>query len=135
MIRKRKKRSGERGSIKRLIVQVYFNLHKNCFSIRDKIENRVIFYSHFLYLENAKFIVRQSGRNKVLETKVKNVHAYIEAELIIPQPSFLTEPKGTKIRYNPYLFDSFVDAEQNPVYNAEKVYLSVISGKPFILAI
>lgn len=115
-----------------MIVQVYFNLHKKCFSVRNKRENRVMFYSHNLYLEDAKFIVKESGRKKVLQTKVKNVHAYIEAELILPQPVSFKELKGTRIRYNPYLFESFVDSEQNAIYNAKQVYLNVDSSKPVI---
>ena len=134
--RKRKRpKNGERESTKRMIVQVYFNLHKKCFSQRNKRENRVMFYSHNLYLENAKFIVNESGRKKVLQTKVKNVHAYIEAELFLPQPVFFKEPKGTRIRYNPYLFESFVDSEENIIYNAKQVYLNVVSSKPVVFAI
>lgn len=91
-----------------------------------------MFYSHFLYLEDAKFIVKQSGRKKVLETKVKNVHAYIEAELILPQPAFVKIDKSEKVRYNPYLFDSFVNQNEQPVQNAKRVYLTVESSKPSI---
>lgn len=118
-----------------MIVQAYFNLHKKCFSVRNKCENRTLLYSHILYLENANFIVKESGRKKVLQTKVKNVHAYIEAELILPQPVSFKEPKGTRIRYNPYLFESFVNSEQNAIYNAKQVYLNVVSSKPVVFAI
>lgn len=81
---------------------VYRNLNKNCYSIKQN--NKVIAYANRLCLSNAEFIVRKSGRNLVLKTKQKNVHAFVKG-------FYSTSGMGTdakradlpvKIRYNPY---------------------------------
>ncbi|MAD98995.1 MAG: hypothetical protein Unbinned200contig1002_38 [Prokaryotic dsDNA virus sp.] len=89
-------------------VQVYKNLHKNCWSIRLKKTQRVIAHLDEVFLVNAKFIVQQGGRRRVLNTKTKNVHAFIEGEIV----SNLTGSEYSgRATYNPYKFASFVDTE------------------------
>lgn len=86
---------------------VYKNLNKNCYSIKQ--DNKVIAYGNRLCLSNAEFIVREAGRNLVLKTKQKNVHAFVKG-------FYCTSGMGTdakhadlpcKIRYNPYEFPYF----------------------------
>lgn len=65
-------------------VEVYRNLHKNgiVYSIRDQKTKRVIGYSSNLTLKDVKFCVNQTGRERVLREKRKNVHAFIRGTIV-----------------------------------------------------
>ena len=56
-------------------VSVYFNLHKNIFSIQRK--GLVVDHVRNVKLLEAKFAVQPAGHAKVLVEKKKNVHAYV----------------------------------------------------------
>lgn len=62
-------------------VQVYYHIRKHLFSVKDKETGKVVLHTPSLFLDNVKFIVRPAGRDKVRETKVKNVHAFVEGDL------------------------------------------------------
>lgn len=87
-------------------VEIYRNLHKNgvVYSIRDCKTRRVIGYTKDIVLKNVEFKVNQTGRNRVLKEKRKNVHAVIRG---IPIPSGGTSHSGRLITYNPYLSNQF----------------------------
>jgi len=51
-------------------VQVYYNLHKKCLSVRYK--GIVIAHTRQIVLTDAKFHVQPAGREKVLREKKKN---------------------------------------------------------------
>lgn len=89
-----------------LKVEIYRNLHfpEVIYSIRDCKTRRVIGYTQNLVLENAEFIVSQTGRDRVLREKRKNVHAVIRGT---PIPSGGTSHSGRLITYNPYLSNQF----------------------------
>ena len=53
-------------------VEVYWNLRKNCYSVRDCKTGRVVEHTNSLWIRNALFVVRQAGREKVLRDKQKN---------------------------------------------------------------
>jgi hypothetical protein len=91
------------------------------------LKNRVVGYSPCLLLENCELVVSQAGRNRVLRTKHKNVHAGIVGDLIAVSGyktrlcqsgidfDFCNEETwkekykpGVPITYNPYLYSSFV---------------------------
>ena len=113
------------------IVEVYRNLHKECLSVRK--DGLVHLHADAVYLKNANFIVSQSGRNRVLDTKKKNVHAYVRGEVI----SYLSdmeciehmyeeaESAGyTRIYYNPYKVNQFVNYKtMQPVVFAHDAYV------------
>jgi hypothetical protein len=125
-------------------VDVYWNLHKKCWSVRHK--GLVLGYASRLVVNDAKFVVQPAGRRRVLETKKKNVHAFVRGEFneiwlnknreglkyihtqSSPRPFNTTE----RIRYNPYLFETFVNSKEDPIFSAERVYLSN-SGKCFLI--
>ena len=46
-------------------VEVYYNLHKNVFSVRHK--GKVIAWGNRVTIENPEYVVREKGRQKVLE--------------------------------------------------------------------
>lgn len=106
-------------------VEVYKNLHKNCWSVRDNKTGKVIDHVNYVHLDDATFVVRPAGRAKVLQEKRKNVHAFIKGTA-----SFLSEhvdkvPYATQICYDPYKYDSFVIADsEEPIFTANTVYLN-----------
>ena len=87
-------------------VQVYFNITKKVFSVKDKKTGLVIAHVNHIYLEDVIFKVSEKGRQRVLDKKVKNVHAYVEGTVYLQNLNTL-EYKET-ITYNPYKYDSFI---------------------------
>tara|TARA_R100000388_G_scaffold93486_1_gene78282 strand:- start:74 stop:442 length:369 start_codon:yes stop_codon:yes gene_type:complete len=89
-------------------VEVYYNLHKNVFSIRHK--GKVIAWGNRVTIEDPEYIVREKGRQKVLEEGRKNVHAFVRgtlSDIDIFNQECLLMPR--EVTYNPYKYDSFVD--------------------------
>ena len=108
-------------------VQVYYNLHKKCLSVRYK--GKVIEHAQEVTLTDARFHVQQAGRERVLKQKRKNVHAYISGKL--KETFWFTQaPKYTwtakqRVTYNPYKYKNFVNKETlEPVTSAEVVHIS-----------
>lgn len=92
-------------------VQVYYNLHKKCLSVRHK--GKVIDHTNIVALENIKFHVQPAGQAKVRREKRKNVHAYVAGDLITKE-KFGRLPNSLElVKYNPYKNDFFVDVEGN----------------------
>ena len=108
-------------------VQVYYNLHKKCLSIRHK--GKVIEHAQEVTLTDARFHVQQAGRERVLKQKRKNVHAYISGKLkesfwFIQAPKYVWTAKQ-HVTYNPYKHKSFVNKKTlKPVTSAEVVHIS-----------
>jgi hypothetical protein len=104
-------------------VDVYFNLHKKCLSIRHK--GIVIHHSNYVKIINPKFVVSEAGRQRVLREKRKNVHAYVRGELagLENNPSESAENLQT-ITYNPYKYNTFVRKnDEVPVVNADEAHI------------
>lgn len=99
-------------------VQVYYNLHRHCLSVQNR-KRKVIGYVDRAVLLDAEFYVSEAGRQRVLREKCKNVHAKIRGTWSTTTPS----TEGMRIvRYNPYLFPTFVYADtEEPVHNASVV--------------
>lgn len=90
-------------------VEVYKNLHNDKFSIRCSKSKLVIAHADDLYLLDVKFIVQQKGRERVLNEKRKNVHAYAKGKLTMAhKPSWEVL---AKVNYNPYRFGFFFNAK------------------------
>ena len=66
-------------------VDVYRNLHQKCFSIRSREKDtygKVIARAQNVAVRNAKFVVQPAGREKVVRTGTKNVHAFVRGDLV-----------------------------------------------------
>ena len=104
-------------------VRVYKNLNKGCWSIQQN--GLVKAYSDEINLFNCEFLVNEKDRQRVIKTKRKNVHAFVEG-YIWNTPVDLNR----EVSYNPYIRDSFYDKEDyNSVYNAH--FVRGIDGKLF----
>lgn len=101
--------------------KVYFNLHKFMFSVQQN--NLVVLHTDGLKLTDVKFQVRESGRQKVLQEKKKNVHAFVNGTF----QGTITEADTSEYKqatYNPYKYSSFVDKEtEEPLKEASEVIL------------
>jgi len=99
-------------------VKVYFNLHKNVFSIvalEGTNKNKVVGYANTLELQNVTFKVNESGRQRVLKEKRKNVHAYVVGYL--KGLSNNSIDSSNHISYNPYKADYFYYKATNKQVN------------------
>lgn len=101
-------------------VRVYFNLHRKLFSVQEKTSKgwRVWLHANQITLENVVFKVSEAGRQRVIREKKKNVHAFVEGDMVLDG----TEPihTSTQLSYNPYKAGSFVDRDsQTPVHKAK----------------
>lgn len=64
-----------------MIVDVYKNLHKDCWSIRDHRTGLVVAHSLFVRLSGVVPTVQPGGRERVLRERKKFVHAWLTGDL------------------------------------------------------
>ena len=98
-----------------MIVEVYRNLRHGCkakplYSIRRK--GRVIARRHRVLLSTVTFVVSESGRQRVLRTGHKNVHAFVRGHLVDSKGVFGIDANTHKdlpvrVVYNPYRSGQF----------------------------
>jgi hypothetical protein len=114
-------------------VEVYFNLHKKTFSVRSARSGRVMLHTDNVHIANPEFVVRQSGRNRVLSEGKKNVHAFVRGDATYFDDT--NRPTLDTLTYNPYKYASFVDKQtEEPVYEASRAWLTVADKIPTIQA-
>lgn len=106
----------------------YRNLHKKCYSVRDESTGRVVVRGDYVCISDAALIVGQKGREKVLTTKQKNIHAGVRGELhsvgLDALCSFHLNEGWTEVYYNPYKTSTFVVKSTGaPVTCAKMVFL------------
>ena len=106
--------------------EVYFNLHKHLFSVRQN--GLVVAHDNCVLLEEAVFKVSQAGRARVLREKRKNVHALVRGKV----GSFNIPYLSNSAYYNPYKTKTFVGSNGEALHNAKIVFLQVDEKKPKI---
>jgi hypothetical protein len=115
-----------------MAIAVYWNLHKDCFSIQSREKDtygRVIHHVNSVVISLPKFVVRQAGREKVLKEGKKNVHAFVVGEFCASPYHLFTQ--GRRVTYNPYKYNSFVIADtKEPIYNGLLAVLQTKDNKP-----
>lgn len=89
-------------------VRLYRNLHNGKISIKQG--SHVIGHTESACIRDARFLVSEKGRQKVLADKQKNVHAYIEGYW---SDSLHETEHGEKVWYNPYKTAHFRTRETN----------------------
>ena len=101
-------------------VDVYWNLHKNIWSVREK--GKVIAHMGTVVLSDVTFRVQPAGRERVRREGKKNVHAFASGTYT---PAIEGRAKkGRQITYNPYKYDSFVYSDDlTPVHHSAKIVL------------
>lgn len=119
-------------------VKVYFNLHKNLFSIvalEGQKKGRVISHTDTIDLKNCRYRVQKAGRERVIREKRKNVHAYIVGYMTNIDDDFAKDNMTKEITYNPYKSAYFVNKNDNlAVHNSDYCRLSVSNNRTKIIA-
>lgn len=103
-------------------VQVYFNLHKKRLSVQNK-ERIVIAHVDKAVVTDAEFYVSEAGRQRVLREKCKNVHAKIRGKWVTEDVE--VDESWRRVRYNPYLFPTFVYADNEKPLQSSSVVVIV----------
>jgi hypothetical protein len=103
-------------------VQIYSNLHKKLWSVRDKKTRKVIAHKATVILSHCEFKVSEAGRQRVLKEKRKNVHAIVEGWLRDDLCDFnmmdYISYANSQVIYNPYKYDSFMlNITGAPIYH------------------
>lgn len=105
-------------------VFVYFNLRKKLWSIRAEEgpnKGRVIGHAEYVTLADVSCKVSAKVRDRIRETKRKEVHAGLVGELCVADtaPAVPFPPSAVvPLYYNPYKVDTFVNA-----YNHDEEFL------------
>jgi len=119
---------------------VYFNIHKRGWSIKNPktglVENKDRIVT-CLVLSDVTFKVNEKARQKVRQTKCKNVHSFACGTITV-------EPRDTSgctvpVTYNPFKYETFVRLDTGePIYAAELLVMGTQErdGKrvPMVLA-
>jgi hypothetical protein len=114
---------------------VYFNLHKKCFSIKaleGAMKGRVVAHRDTIILTECKFKVSETGRQRVLREKRKNVHAGVtgvwnEFSKHDETNFEFVSNVGRQVTYNPYKYASFViKATEKPIGLADVVAMKAM---------
>lgn len=123
---------------------IYRNLHKpgHTYSLRameGEHKGRVIGYSSCFAVEDVKFVVNEAGRQKVLATGHKNVHAAIvgnvtslysyesrrSTQIELYETYYNLTSRRTEVKYNPHKAATFYDVNTDePVRGASIVVVS-----------
>jgi len=107
-------------------VFVYYNLHKHTWSVRCAKSGLVLCHTNDINLKDCEFKVSEKGRQRVIETKQKNVHAGVNG--IVSSEDFKGE---TQVTYNPYMNGFFFEVSTgSPVLKASSVRM--ISKKVWV---
>ena len=112
-------------------VKVYWNLHRDCFSVQQ--DGLVVCHADQVKLRDVTFKVNETGRQRVLKERKKNVHAFTVGYLDERDDE---RDYDISIVYNPYKHDSFRlrYCSVVAVTTADFVLLESVNGKGSILA-
>lgn len=112
-------------------VRVYRNLHARCWSVQTQVREgrrhlwKVAGHADALLLDRATFKVYERGRQRVLLTGVKNVHAYVLATLVCVDPFDPAPENSLLLHYNPRRHGHFYDdLDHSPIVSADRLWLS-----------
>jgi len=106
------------------IAECYRNNHTKNISVR--VSGKVVSRDVGAFILDAQYIVRESGRQKVLEEGRKNVHAFVRGNYITnwinPHHSlgpFALWNEWEMAEYNPYIYETFVDkSTKEPIFKS-----------------
>jgi len=117
-------------------VMVYYNLHKQTFSVT--YDSKVVIHADYVKLGDVEFRVRKGGKERVRLEKSKNVHAFVIGNLLdyceYPCDNIPNPPSDMIVTYNPYKDNSFVyKNSEEPVYRAKEVDMINSKNKLFVV--
>ena len=94
-------------------VRVYWNLHKDVWSVRSCKSGLVIDHKQHMILKNAYFSIWKSGQKRVREEGKKNVHAFAVGHIVNDKMHHYKHNNFNpidwdRVKYNPYTDDYFM---------------------------
>lgn len=106
-------------------VRVFKNWKLGCYNIMQS--GKLLASAKQVRLSGVEFLVRETGRKRMLVRGRRNIHAYAIGQLVDyvhPEDSRdLGKMEGRGVFYNPYRFTSFVDKETRvPITSADFVH-------------
>jgi len=115
------------------MLKIYFNLHKRLFSVQEKVNGKwkVTRHVESITLKNAKLVVSEKGRQRVLREKRKSVHAYIAGE----EYKANLACGGFQVSYNPYFNEGFIQNSRGIIKESPFVVMYVLNKKPQVFAL
>lgn len=99
-------------------VRVYRNLHTKGWSIQHN--GLVIAHANTVELTKANFKVSQSGRDRCLRERRKNVHAFVIGDLVCTDSKIKDIPL-MEVTYNPYKAPAFFSTK--PLFKGREFYI------------
>jgi hypothetical protein len=111
-------------------VKLYWNLHKDCFSVMDAKTGRVAFHADTVALRDVKTNVQAGGRARAVREGKRNVHAFLVGELV----EAVAREGGRVVRYNPFRASFFHDETGETVDAASYIYGETVNGRPHVRA-
>ena len=113
-------------------VDVYFNLHKKTWSVRQG--GKVVGHTDQISIKDAQYVVIQKGNERVRREKRKNVHAYVRG--YVDTLPYIMADDIKLVSYNPYKNISFVVRNTNDsICSSPWACCEVINKKPLVEAI
>ena len=105
-------------------VFVYFNLHNNLWSVKEA-NGRLLGHTNKISIDSPQFKVSESGRQRVLQEKRKNVHAGVQgtvnASAVAPEKENMK-----RVSYNPYKAGTFVESgTATPIHSSNAAHLHI----------
>lgn len=121
-------------------VEVYRNITRRTFSIRQA-GGKVQKHSNHVLVHDATFVVQPAGRRRVLETRQKNVHAFVRGEWddIAPASRLkdidlsIAEQQGLfrEVTYNPFKHGYFFYKDTGIACESAKT-VWLLEGRVFV---
>ena len=117
-------------------VRVYWNLHKQKYSVQDAKTNRVVAHVTAIALQDCKLTIRKSGQERARKEGRKNVHAFVTG-------MFYTDERyknawwidgARQVSYNPYKNDTFM-RENKPIHTSPIITMGTHDDRPSVWAI
>lgn len=111
-------------------VYVYWNLHKNMYSVRE--HGIVQAHVDAVQLRDVTFAVSEAGRRRVLREGRKNVHAGLRGKR---DRGRAWDTRGwRRVVYDPYKGPSFSTLDGRPVSAAEQAVGRIVGGRARVYA-
>lgn len=119
-------------------IRVYFNSHLNTFSVQTKGDEGWRVSEHlssddFILISNPTFVVRKSGRDRVLKERKKNVHAWVEGKRVYIYPGY-SSLNYDLVRYNPYVAPSFLTSSGSSIHTSDVAFMAIVDSRPLIVS-
>ena len=111
-------------------VDIYWNIHKKCYSVRHK--GKVIDRGEDFALRNVTCVVQPAGRERVIREGRKNVHAFLRGDLIPLSTCAMKIGEAKTMRYNPYKMKTW-QCEGASITSADECWVTVTNKRPHVM--